>query len=326
MSTASGVQISDGRSAAARADLKRRAANLLRQEVEFIPNEEFLKAGAEKEILVPEPLLEKLAVDEDFAKLTRGMQPSLARFCECPLLTAEQERNFFRRLNFLRYRINCLRSKLNEKRPSRTAVERIEALIDEAERVRDYIIRANLRLVISIVRKHIGSQMTFDELLSEGCLSLSQAADKFDYSRGFRFSTYAYRAVSRKLYRAISDRFRLDSRFATGVDSAMFSSVEDESRTLSQDGRNEFMRQLLAQFLDKLDRREQLIIRSRYALGAHRCVRTFQNLGDRLGISKERARQLEQRAVSKLRDMAEEHGLAQLVDAGFGTSGDVEDN
>ena len=66
------------------------------------------------------------------------------------------------------------------------------------------------------------------------------------------------------------------------------------------------LRAQMAGMLDKLDRREQFIIRSRFALGAHRKVRTFQSLADRLGISKERVRQLEQRAVEKLRTMATE--------------------
>ena len=63
-----------------------------------------------------------------------------------------------------------------------------------------------------------------------------------------------------------------------------------------------------------LDRRERLIIRSRYALGSHRRVRTFQDLADRLGISKERVRQLEQRALGKLRALAAERDFHSLYD------------
>jgi len=61
---------------------------------------------------------------------------------------------------------------------------------------------------------------------------------------------------------------------------------------------------LLGDYIKRLDRREQFIIRSRYALGPHRKTRTFQCLADKLGVSKERARQLEQRAVKKLQTMA----------------------
>ena len=65
--------------------------------------------------------------------------------------------------------------------------------------------------------------------------------------------------------------------------------------------------------LSQLDRRERLIIRSRFALGRRRKVRTFQYLADKLGISKERVRQLEQRAVVKLRGMAARLQLDELL-------------
>ena len=75
------------------------------------------------------------------------------------------------------------------------------------------------------------------------------------------------------------------------------------------------LRELTASMLVQLDRRERFIIRSRYALGAHRKVRTFQDLADRLGVSKERVRQLEQRAVAKLRTMADQFEMDNLFGA-----------
>jgi RNA polymerase primary sigma factor len=67
--------------------------------------------------------------------------------------------------------------------------------------------------------------------------------------------------------------------------------------------------------MGRLDRRERFVIRSRYALGAHRKVRTFQCLANKLGVSKERVRQLEKRAVAKLKTFAAESAL----DDGYGT-------
>ena len=64
------------------------------------------------------------------------------------------------------------------------------------------------------------------------------------------------------------------------------------------------MRTLLGNLMNRLDRREQFILRGRFALGSHRAVRTFQCLADRLGVSKVRVRQLERRAVAKLQAMA----------------------
>ena len=68
----------------------------------------------------------------------------------------------------------------------------------------------------------------------------------------------------------------------------------------------ERLRGMLSQFLDALDKRERLIVRARYALGRHRKVKTFQSIAEKLGVSKERVRQLEQRAVGKLQKLAAE--------------------
>ena len=73
------------------------------------------------------------------------------------------------------------------------------------------------------------------------------------------------------------------------------------------------LRELLAGMMDQLDRREQFVIRGRYALGAHHKIQTFQSLADKLGVSKERARQLEQRAVGKLQTMAADVDLDEVV-------------
>jgi RNA polymerase primary sigma factor len=64
--------------------------------------------------------------------------------------------------------------------------------------------------------------------------------------------------------------------------------------------------------MDNLDRREKLIIRARFSLGGHRTVQTLQRLADKLGVSKERVRQLEKRALDKLRGMADEMQFAEL--------------
>jgi RNA polymerase primary sigma factor len=204
----------------------------------------------------------------------------------------------------LKFRANALRSQLNPDKPNAKTLHEAERLLAEASAVRDRIIRANMRLVISIVKKFVGPQHSFDDMLSEGAMSLMHAVDKFDYDRGFRFSTYAYRAIARNAYRTIMDRHKENSRFAPGSDVVLFDVVDERDDGWISEQAWSRLRNRMAGILDKLDRREQFIIRSRFALGAHRRVRTFQSLADRLGISKERVRQLEQRAVEKLRKMA----------------------
>jgi RNA polymerase primary sigma factor len=138
--------------------------------------------------------------------------------------------------------------------------------------------------------------------------------DKFDYDRGFRFSTYAYRSIARHVYRSIAERQKEFNRYAPDAEDALFREPCEEGDSSMDEKTWSTLRGLLSKMLHRLDKRERLIIRARYALGAHRKISTFQALADRLGVSKERVRQLEQRAMSKLQKMAEERNLNQLDD------------
>jgi RNA polymerase primary sigma factor len=152
-------------------------------------------------------------------------------------------------------------------------------------------------------------------MLSDGIFTLMQAVEKFDYDRGFRFSTYAYRSVARNAYRTVTTARKEEARFTRDAEAWAFEQEHDQSASSLSDQVWGNLRELTASMLDQLDRREQFIIRSRYALGAHRKVRTFQCLADKLGVSKERVRQLEQRAVSKLRKLAAELEMDELFGA-----------
>jgi RNA polymerase primary sigma factor len=163
-----------------------------------------------------------------------------------------------------------------------------------------------MRLVISVVKKFASPQFPFDDLLSEGIVSLMHAVEKFDFDRGFRFSTYAYRSIARNAYRKTMDRQRDNARFATGSDDSLLA-AEDRNQwsSLDEHGWTQ-LRSLVKTFVGQLDRRERFIIRGRFALGSHQKIRTFQCLAEKLGVSKERVRQIEQRAISKMRVMAAE--------------------
>ena len=152
-------------------------------------------------------------------------------------------------------------------------------------------------------------------MLSDGILTLMQAVEKFDYDRGFRFSTYAYRSIARNAYRTVTSARAEEARFTRDAEDCAFEQEADQSTSTMTDNVWSNLRDLTASMLNELDRRERFIIRSRYALGAHRKVRTFQYLADKLGVSKERVRQLEQRAVGKLKAMASELEMDDIFGA-----------
>ncbi len=235
--------------------------------------------------------------------------------CDSELLSQEQETALFREMNYLKFRANALRSRINLENVDSRSIEAIDRLLLRSQTIRDRIIQANTRLVMSIVKKFVTPQQSFDDMLSDGIYTLMQAVEKFDYDRGFRFSTYAYRSIARNAYRAVTTARAEQARFTRDADEWAFEQEDDQSASSMTEGVWSNLRDLMSSMLGELDRRERFIIRSRYALGAHRKVRTFQSLADKLGVSKERVRQLEQRAMSKLRAMAAEYEMDELFTA-----------
>lgn len=283
--------------------LRKRVKQLLDKEIDFIGNREFSETTAKSRILGTGR--DETSHSGTKTRLPKDLPAHLARLCEAGLLAADQERDLFRKMNYLKFRANMIRTRLNPESPDATAIAEFDALLAESNQVRDQIIKANMRLVISIVKKFVTPKHSFDELLSDGIVSLMQAVDKFDYDKGFRFSTYAYRAIARNAFRSITDRQKEESRFDASM-SEDLSSVPEQDRTSALDEKEWMsMRSSMLEMMDQLDRRERFILRGRFALGAHRKVRTFQCLADKLGVSKERVRQLEQRAIAKLKSMVE---------------------
>jgi len=291
--------------------LRERVLEILHKEIDFIPNPEFRGGYGDVDATVSTPL----PVSGSTGPAPADLPAHLRRFCETDLLTHEQEVVLFREMNHAKYRANVLRSRLDPDKIDVAAVESITTLLDHAQAIRDHIIKANMRLVMSIVKKFVSPQQSFDDMLSEGVFTLMQAVEKFDFARGFRFSTYAYRSIARTAHRSVTNARKTEARFTRDADDWAFEQPDEQVSSAAAEQMWVKLRNLTSSMLDKLDRRERLIIRSRYALGSHRRVRTFQDLANRLGVSKERVRQLEQRAVSKLQAMATEYDKDELFGA-----------
>ena len=282
-----------------KSEIDRRVSYLMQATIDFIPNADF-QAHVELEDELDDEIVRAAGSSEPPA----GLPSHLQRMCESKLLTFEQEQALFKAMNYRKFRAHELRSRLDPESADPEIITGIESLLAEAQAIRDHIVKANVRLVISIVKKFVSSQHSFDEMLSDGLVALMNCVDKFDYDRGFRFSTYAYRSISRDAYRTLKTS-KLRSKQFAGEDQWVFDQQEDKRKSSSiRDGFWNDIRNLTGAMMEQLDRRERFIIRCRYALGSHRKVKSLQFLANKLGISKERTRQLEIRAVEKLRNMA----------------------
>jgi len=294
-------------------ELVSKVKNYLSQEFEFMGHADFSENSIEA-TLFEEGTLLPISSEELQRVKTPDLPAHLARLCETKLLTPAEEVETFRRMNFLRFRANLLRGELKSVDEHHSAkvqaancwtVRRIDALLKASDWYRDRLVKSNMRLVISIVKKFVNMHNGFDDLLSDGIIALMRAVDKFDVGLGYRFSTYATQVVRRNSYRRVMENQKERQRATLSVhDPGIDISDEHRSPAMSE-SRWETLRGRLSTMLDKLDRREKLIIRARFSLGGHRNVQTLQKLADRLGVSKERIRQLEKRALDKLRDLAD---------------------
>ena len=224
------------------------------------------------------------------------------------------------------------------------------------------LIQANLRLVVSIAKKYIGQGVLFMDLVQEGSLGLIKAAEKFDYSKNFKFSTYATWWIKQTIIRAISnnsrairipvhmaDKIRKYKRTLTSLSfelgrepteqeiatrlglplkkvAAIKKSIIKEPVSLEtpvtddlnigdyiQDKttaspenqtKNKDMKNGIRKLLETLNEREQKIISSRFGINGEQ-PKTLEQLGQIMGYSKERIRQLEDLALKKLREKEE---------------------
>jgi RNA polymerase primary sigma factor len=242
-------------------------------------------------------------------------------------------------------------------------------LLAEYHRRQALLVRTNLRLVISVARKYKNRGVSFPDLVQEGNLGLIRAADRFQYSRGFKFSTYAIWWIRRSILRAVSEHARpirlpahaaedlqkchaewsaLTQEFGhpptmtnlaerTGLSrSTVYALLLSTRRPLSLDEpsgnadhesigdyldddrtpdpaattRVNSIRETVTAMLGRLSAREQLILRIRYGIGGGMPL-TLGEVGRRFRLSGERIRQVERRAISKLKQQCKEAGLRE---------------
>lgn len=286
-----------------------RAQRILEFPLTYIANEQFEQVHGKKE---ERELLRPMPRNGEALRHSRapsGLPAYLASLYRVPLLTREQEAHLFRKMNYLKYKAAQLREKLDLSQPRASLMEQIEKLYDESVAVKNQIIRSNLRLVVSIAKRRVGSGENFFELVSDGNMSLIRAVERFDFARGNKFSTYASWAIMKNFARSIPEEHRHRDRYRTSY-GEMFNITEDaRSSEFDQEHAQSRRESQVEKILSGLDKREQQIVIRRFGLDRNQDPLTLKEVGALLGVTKERVRQLEARALKKLRRAAEEQKI-----------------
>jgi RNA polymerase primary sigma factor len=274
---------------------------------------------------------------------------------ETSLLTMQEEVWLATRME----RGKAAEARLGELSLSPDDIWALEADCKDGDEARAHLIQANLRLVVSVAKKYGGRGLSFLDLIQEGNIGLMKATDKFDYHRGFKFSTYATWWIRQAITRAISDQSRtirlpvhvgetinrvkktshrlqqilerepsqieiaramsvsddkvrqvldvarhpvsLEAPVGSEGDAFLGDFIEDESMPAPIEvASQQLLKAQIGEALDKLTERERKIIILRYGIDDGR-FRTLEEVGRDFGITRERIRQIEAKALRKLR-------------------------
>jgi RNA polymerase primary sigma factor/RNA polymerase sigma factor len=282
---------------------RERYQHIINLPLDYVSNSQFPRIRNVDAILGPMPESGK---SKSKSKIPSDLPSYLASLYEVPLLTREQEQHLFRKFNFAKYSANRLRKKLTSDRPQIRLMDEIENLHEQAMVTKSLLVRANLRLVVSIAKRHVGPQDNFFELVSDGNTSLMRAVEKFDFSRGFKFSTYASWAIMKNFARSIPNELKHRDRFRTSSDELFAATEERRTNWLGQELEHRSRKSEIRKILTRLDDREQKIIIHRFGLDYSKEPQTLKQVGETMGVTKERVRQIESRALDKLRTAARE--------------------
>jgi RNA polymerase primary sigma factor len=285
-----------------------------------------------------------------------------------PLLTSQEEVDLAKRME----RGREAREQLAESGLSKTKRQELLQIVQEGWDARQHLVVANSRLVISIAKKNMNRGLPLIDLIQEGNIGLMRAAKKFDYKRGFKFSTYATWWIRQAVTRAISNKSRtiripahmgdkiaklmrtknlmkqqlkrepsleelaarleippsevelitkaafqphsLETPIGNEEDSVLGELIEDETAPSPEDSTTQtLMEEDLARTIDEtLPLREARILRLRFGLDDGK-VHSLSDVGRKLGVTRERVRQIEAQALRKLRDPRVRSRLSDYV-------------
>jgi RNA polymerase primary sigma factor len=248
-----------------------------------------------------------------------------------------------------------------------------EGTKEEKRLAKEKLVQANLRLVVSIAKKYVGQGVLFMDLVQEGSFGLIKAAEKFDYKKNFKFSTYATWWIKQTIIRAISNHSRTiripvhmldkirkykkacseilgcedleaDEKTISKISGFDFKKIEEIKNTIKKEPisldslvtddlciqdyvedttyispenctQTKLQERDVTKLISTLDKREQEIIKYRFGIDCDE-AKTLEQIGQSLGFSKERIRQIENGAIQKLRKLDKINELRSYLDAG----------
>jgi RNA polymerase sigma factor (sigma-70 family) len=290
---------------------------LMKTEQDFIDSPAFYEDDAERKIYSEAPDIQKPdttwyhPVMDDLSTARNRTVKSTQQV----ILTGAEEKVLFHQFNYARYCIWKLQQEawsLPSRQPTLEQGYEILRWFRKSDQIREQIAETNLALVLAMAKRTRMSEVDFADLVSEGNMALLRAVDKFDAGRGYKFSTYACRAILKAFSRQGMKLSKYRQRFPTDFDPKLERSnfLEVKRESFEKDAADEVKRIVLENRCDLSDV-ERTVIEHRFGLEAGEIDKpmTLEQVGQIIGVTKERVRQIQNKAMEKIRLQLEAHFL-----------------
>lgn len=282
---------------------------IMGQEQDFIDSPAFYEKAAEKKIYDEAPDIQKPdtswyhPVMDDLS----SAKGRTVKSAQQVILTGAEEKVLFHQFNYARYRIWKIQQDVwasPAKKPTGEQADEVLGWYRRADVIREQIAETNLALVLAMAKRTRMSEVDFADLVSEGNMALLRAVDKFDAGRGYKFSTYACRAILKAFSRQGMKLSKYRQRFPTDFDPKLERSnfLETKRSTFEKDAAEEVKRIVLDNRADLTDV-ERTVIEHRFGLESAEGEKpmTLEQVGQIIGVTKERVRQIQNKAMEKIR-------------------------
>jgi RNA polymerase sigma factor (sigma-70 family) len=288
---------------------ERLLASILSAEQDFIDSPVFREPHAERKIYDEAPEIQKPDTSW-YHPVMDDLSPGKSRTVKSAqqvILTGAEEKVLFHQFNYARYRVWKLQQEVwgsPSRKPTAEQAEQILSWYRRAEQIREQIAETNLALVLAMAKRTRMSEVDFADLVSEGNMALLRAVDKFDAGRGYKFSTYACRAILKAFSRQGMKLSKYRQRFPTDFDPKLEKSnyVETKRAGFEKEAADEVKRIVLDNRADLTDV-ERTVIEHRFGLESGEAEKpmTLEQVGQIIGVTKERVRQIQNKAMDKIR-------------------------
>jgi RNA polymerase sigma factor (sigma-70 family) len=286
--------------------LRKQAERFLAGNYAFMDSPMFANRGTEKQLFDfdQEPQLPLTS----WYQPTREDMLSSAITGAPQLMSTQEEKLMFLRFNFAKRKMTQLQARAKRDGLSKPLCELIVEWHRRFEHFREYLVRTNLALVLAMAKRVRLGDIDFAEVVSEGNMALIRAVDKFNVERGFKFSTYACRAILKAFSRTAQKSNRYRTRFPVEFEPDLEKSDwADRKRDIVEEECIDELKTIVERNLAELSNVEETVIRRRFNWQeAEATPLTLEEVGKIIGVTKERVRQIQNKALAKIKTVMED--------------------